>query len=206
MSKVVSRSRFAILAGMAVLALAGCQAPPVPGVNFRDDSKPFVTVEKIPGSKIGAMRKPFRMSGGGYTPDKLDHFKAKLAGNTILSWDGKHGTQVEYLAPGGRTYLWYAGNLAVVTGTWSLRNREMPEWGGGSYQMPEICYAYAGATYNPVTKKSGGLECSELSHLSIFINEMAPGDPFRLSSGKVPFVLDKRSATLDALYARKTGG
>jgi len=206
MSQVVSHSRFALLAGMAALVLAGCQPLPVPGGNLRDDSKPFVTVETIPGSKIGAMRKPFRMSGLGYTPDKLDQFRARLAGNTILSWDGKHGTQVEYLAPGGRTYLWYSGNLAVVTGTWSLRNREMPEWGGGSYQRPEICYVYSGATYNPVTKKSDGQECSPLSYFSIFINEMAPGDPFRLASGKVPFILDKRSATLDALYAEKSGG
>ncbi len=206
MSEIVSRSRFAGLVGITALALAGCQPLPSPGGEWRDDSKPFVTVEKIPGSKIGAMRKPFRMSGLGYTPDKLDRFKAELAGKTILSWDGGHGTQVEYLAPGGRSYLWYPGNQAVVAGTWSLRNRELKEFGGGSYQRPEICYNYSNASYNPVTGKSGGLECSELSNFSIYIEEMAPGDPFRLASGKVPFPLDKRSTTLDALFARKSGG
>lgn len=207
MSNAVAGSiRIGVVAGVALL-LAGCQALPPPGADWRDDSKPFVTVEKVPGSRIGALRKPFRMSPLGYTPDKLDQFRAGLSGKTIHAWNGGHGTQIEYLAGNGRAYLWYPGNESVVVASWSLRNRDQKTIGGGSYQIPEICYTYSKATYNPVTRKSGGnLECSSLSVFSIYIDEMAPGDPFGLASGKVPFPLDKRSTTLDALYAKKSGG
>ncbi|MBD0416219.1 hypothetical protein [Oryzicola mucosus] len=207
MSHAASHSaKIGLAAGLALL-LAGCQSLPPPGADWRDDSKPFVTVEKVPGSKIGVLRKPFRMSPLGYTPDKLSQFKAGLSGQTIQAWNGGHGTQVEYLAANGRSYLWYPGNDKVVVGSWSVRNRDQKTIGGGSYQIPEICYTYSKATYNPVTGESGGeLECSPLSTFSIYINEMAPGDPFRLASGSVPFPLDKRSTTLDALYAKKSGG
>ena len=104
------------------------------------------------------------------------------AGFTYATSDRHHGIQIEYFAPDGRVFLWYPTNTRSLPGRWR-RNK----WG-------DVCFAYAGRTYNPATGKvSQDMEeiCHRNYQLSGKISRVA-GDPFNLSSGRVPdFVLKK---------------
>ncbi len=97
--------------------------------------------------------------------------KAYLSGNTHWIYDVFHGTQVEYNAPDGRTFLWYPGNTRILPGRWEVRK---------GFIVPELCFLYGTNTYNPVTGLRGGKwECDTVKRLGYIMR----GDPFGLSRG-----------------------
>lgn len=105
---------------------------------------------------------------------------------TYLSFSRAHGFQVNYLAPQGRAWLWYPGNL-----------RGVPE----EYKkdvisgLQAICWRHPENSFNPVTRRSGGgFACENLSFAQKTIVAALPGDPFNLKTGQVPYRLDRCTA------------
>lgn len=107
-----------------------------------------------------------------------------FAGRTTKNWSRWHGTQIEYLAADGRSYLWYPGNHVIVPGYWKTKK----DWAGNT----QICGLYGGDTYNPVTGERGGnWECYFAYDYLIEHEELVQGDPLRLKQ-QVPFVMPKK--------------
>ena len=107
-------------------------------------------------------------------------------GNTYLSFSKAHGFQVNYLATGGKAWLWYPGN-----------QRGVPE----EYKrdvvagQQALCWRHPSSSYNPVTRTPGGkFACQSLALSQKTIVAKLAGDPFRLASGKVPYRLNRCKA------------
>ena len=99
--------------------------------------------------------------------------KKFLSGNTQAFYDNGHGTQIEYNAPDGKSFLWYPGNQRINVGRWRVQQE-------GS-KPTEICYLYGANSYNRVTKKWGGnWKCKEAIDHTVFVSETVRGDPFGL--------------------------
>lgn len=115
----------------------------------------------------------------------------QLGGFTNLTYESQHGTQIEYLADGGKAFLWYPGNRSVLEGRWKREGARM-------------CFAYGGNTFNPVTgHQGGGWECMPYELYRGAISERAAGDIFALQDRRaVPFRLDAKRASLESLMAR----
>ncbi len=118
-----------------------------------------------------------------------------LGGYTHMSVGDFHGTQVEYLALGGKSWLWYPGNKFILEGRWKR-------------QGADICFAYGANTYNPATgQRGGGFECMPFRLYWGGVVERMQGDVLGLTGrGKVPFVLRKERTTLEQLLARTAPG
>ena len=85
-----------------------------------------------------------------------------------MSHDAGHGTQVEYLSPGGGAWLWYPGDAMIVPGKWKRAGKD-------------ICFAYTANGYNPVTGHTGaGWEYMEYRLWWWAIDERVQGDPLGL--------------------------
>lgn len=123
--------------------------------------------------------------------------KRYLSGNTIWvhsdpdDFGGGHGTQVEFHASNGKTYLWYPGNSRPVMGQWKVET--------DSSGAPVLCYLYSSNSYNPVTRALGGnWECSRQNW--VYLGDSYKGDVFGLSSGRLPFPIpDRKFYTVDDL-------
>lgn len=115
----------------------------------------------------------------------------QLGGYTNMHVDRSHGTQVEYLTRGGKSYLWYPGNKVILEGRWKRQGENM-------------CFAYGANTYNPATgHKGGGFECTPYWLYWGGIFQRMKGDLFGLEGRReVPFVLPKKRTTLEALLSR----
>ena len=112
-----------------------------------------------------------------------------LGGVTNMSRSPGHGTQVEYVAEGGKTYLWYPGNTNILKGQWKVEDGNM-------------CFAYGANSYNPVTKQRGGWECQPVRAYQGGIAKQVSGDPMGLAGRRaVPFDLTGRSISLDQILA-----
>lgn len=121
----------------------------------------------------------------------VDAVRRYYSDRTIMNFDPIHGTQVEYIASDGSSYLWYPGNRIALPGHWSVE-RGLSE--------NKLCYRYGANTYNPATRQSGtNKECEDLSTSVLFMTEIVPGDRFGLKSGRIPFVLDRGQTTIRAL-------
>lgn len=112
-----------------------------------------------------------------------------LSGNTLWVYSdpaapgGGHGTQVEFNASNGKTFLWYPGNSRPVVGQWKV-DRDA----SGS---PRICYLYPPTSYNPVTRlPSGSWDCTRATW--VFLGDSYKGDVFGLGSGRLPFTIPDR--------------
>lgn len=106
-----------------------------------------------------------------------------VSGATAASRSSQHGSQVEYLAPDGRTFLWYPGNTRPLPGRWKVEQRSL-----GAL----ICFAYPPSSFNPATGQSGGdWQCQDGGNYVVAQSEFLDGDPFELSSGKLPFITPK---------------
>lgn len=161
-----------------LVALAGCVAPegsPTGNTSWNAER----------------MEKALHLTG---TPQKVS---ALLRNTTTRIWDKGHGTQVEYLSAGGKAFLWYPGNRSVVVGDWKTQARE-----GGS--VSEICFRYGQESYNPVTGQSGGTwSCRNATGYLVNLDVIVRGDPFNLTSGRVPYVLPKQERiSLGKLFQR----
>ncbi|WP_102958436.1 hypothetical protein [Mangrovicella endophytica] len=191
---------------LAAVVLSACTLPPSEPLPFDKPRGPFISGQPIAKSKIGAVRQPFVWPMGAYDPAFLSTYQAGLKNKTFRAWEKGHGTQVEFLAANGRTYLWYPGNTRAVAGTWEVVAKPIPSRPDLGNRSVEICVRYGPNTYNPVTgSRDGSPECTPIKFYTMVVDEYAPGDPFHLASGKVPFVLDRHSTTLDDLYAEASG-
>lgn len=141
--------------------------------------------------------------------------RTHYAGFTVKSYDTDHGTQVEYMSPNGRCYLWYPGNRVVLPCKWKITRQPAKtvfDKERAEVDIPHVCYSYPENSYNPVTKQRGsGWQCSPALAAStsesgdITFRLPAPGfhpatvdkikgDPFALARRKaVPFVLQKKT-------------
>jgi hypothetical protein len=126
-----------------------------------------------------------------------DETKSLFSGQTMMSYDPGHGTQVEYIAPNGRTYLLYPGNKVIVHGSWKLARTDKPT-------IFNLCFKYPSNSYNPVTKQSGGAwECQIAGFYLRGIADHAKGDVLGLAkSSAVPFVLSRARTSLSALIGK----
>ncbi|WP_282608349.1 hypothetical protein [Pelagibius sp. Alg239-R121] len=104
------------------------------------------------------------------------------------------GTQVEYLAENGQSYLWFPGNRRLVRGHWVVRR-----W----REKYEICWSYGPNSRHFITGKRGkNLTCDLLSNYAESIAEIRREDSFSLSSGHLPFVLKRDQTTFDTLLVQ----
>lgn len=136
-----------------------------------------------------AQSKPYKI---GY-----EETKGLFAGVTFVHYDRGHGTQVEYMARNGKTYLLYPGNKVVVRGNWKLDRTDEPK-------VFNLCFKYPGNSYNPVTGQAGGgWECRPAGFSLVDVVDSAEGDVLGLAkSEQVPFVLSKRKARLGDLLRK----
>jgi hypothetical protein len=143
----------------------------------------------ISAGSAAAQNKPYKI---GY-----EETKGLFAGVTFVHYDRGHGTQVEFMAKNGQTYLLYPGNKVVVRGSWKLERTDKPK-------VFNLCFKYPGNSYNPITKQSGGgWECRPAGFSLVDVVDSAEGDVLGLSRSKqVPFVLSKRKTRLAELVRK----
>lgn len=94
----------------------------------------------------------------------------KLSGKTlILKTPG--GTQVEYFARSGRAYLWRPGRTSTLKGYWKLVNQNQIRFRYGNHVQHVF-----------------------IEGLTKMAKASCKGDPFKLSSGKIPYILKYNSS------------
>lgn len=130
-----------------------------------------------------------------------------MADRTIMTYSSGHGTQVEYSAANGRTFLWYPGNTRTVLGEWKVEERDIRLPGGEGVtarKVTLICYRYGANTYNPVTNQRGGAwECRPAAPDLRLIVESVQGDVFGLAARRTPpFALARDRTTIAELHRR----
>lgn len=147
-------------------------------------------------------------------PVSIEQARAYFSGNTTRSYSTAHGTQVSYEAPDGSVHLWYPGNTMALKGEWRVvaKSSAMPEimMPSGSRALSEldsqayICYRYGANTYNPVTQVRGRVwQCQDATiTIRTQIREKTAGDIFNLSSGQIPFVMEKENLSFSVLKKR----
>ena len=122
------------------------------------------------------------------TPSTPDEFKLLVADFTAMNYDS-HGTQVEYNAANGKTYLWYPVNTEIVRGQWKLTRNG---------KSVDICFKYpASATTG---RTAGNWDCRGVQPYLDGARQRSPGDALELSKAKaVPFVLTREKTSIPAL-------
>ncbi len=125
------------------------------------------------------------------TPSTPDEFKLLVADFTTMIYDS-HGTQVEYNAASGKTYLWYPGNAEIVRGQWKLKRNG---------KSVDICFKYpAGAASG---RAGGDWVCQGVQPYLDGARQRSPGDALELSKAKiVPFVLTREKTSIPALWQK----
>lgn len=144
-------------------------------------------------------------SSGGYNPqaDLIEIAQRDIAfpaypqaGVTYLSFSRGHGFQVNYIAPAGKSYLWYPGNRRAVPEEWVVRSNPN-----------RVCWRHPSASYNPVTRSRGGnYQCQDLRLSRRSIVSSLVGDPFGLANGTVPFQRDRCVAPSAFVFDRNRFG
>ncbi len=184
-----------ILGALTALALIGCDGPAGTQARFGENG-PF-TIQGPTGTVSYRSTNDYvfrKIADVAKTPQSLRSF---LNNTTSVSWDDRHGTQVEYLGANGRTFRWYPGNQAALPGKWQL---------GPSSYGPAVCFLYGPNTYNPVTGSTGSQwDCSPQGMYIFYKTSVVSGDVFNLSSGKIPFVLPGRAKLSLPLLAARAG-
>ncbi len=104
-----------------------------------------------------------------------------LCGHTVHFYSEPHGNQVEYFAPGGRTFLWYPTEDQPVPGEWALE--VAPD-----EVTVDLCFRYPTTAWNPVTQQyEGPWHCSPFAEARAeIVDDPLEGDPFDLSDGSIP--------------------
>jgi hypothetical protein len=127
-----------------------------------------------------------------------DEVKAIFAGQTAMSYDSTHGTQVEYLSTTGSAYLLYPGNTTIVKGQWRLNRTD--EQG-----VFNLCFRYPGNSYNPATGQAGGQwECQIAGFYYQSLAELKAGDFLGLArSSTPPFILSPKKTTIMELITQR---
>ena len=118
-----------------------------------------------------------------------------------------YGTQVEYVAPSGKSFLWFPANPLVVPGEWTLEEhpfRMQIREGVAVFNLVNLCFRYTPTGTGPGAV--GGVSCSPAYSYLKRVRESVDGDIFGLSRHpSPPFVLDREQTTLDTLR-KKAGG
>ena len=129
------------------------------------------------------------------TPSTPDEFRLLIADFTTMFYDREHGTQVEYNAANGKTYLWYPGNAEIVRGQWKLTRNG---------KSVDICFKYPSNSTNPVTRQAGGSwECRGVQPYLDEARQRSPGDALELARNRaVPFVLAREKTSMPALWSK----
>lgn len=138
---------------------------------------------------------------------------AAFFGNrTILTHSAQHGTQVEYIAANGDSFLWYPGNDAILRGSfavlWENASAEIDDPQEGHYRgqvkLNYVCFRYAANTYNPVSgHRGGGFECGTYARQRETVKETRKGDVLGLATRDLaPFPLGREAQTIAALQKR----
>lgn len=132
------------------------------------------------------------------TPHKV---KAYFSNYTRMSHDNSHGTQVEYNAPDGRSYLWYPGSRTVTPGHWKVAEGLAPDQ---IHHYVDLCYLYSAASIDPTNNSRGGnWECNRAWFAMIRTKERMAGNPFRLGfSPQTPFILPPDETDLANLLGK----
>ncbi|MEM1079087.1 MAG: hypothetical protein AAGI09_11205 [Pseudomonadota bacterium] len=113
---------------------------------------------------------------------------------TYLSFSLAHGFQVNFFAGNGRAYLWYPGNRNVVAEAYKL------DVVAG---QQALCWRHPENSFNPVTRTTGGqFRCESLAMAQRTMAAVVAGDPYRLSEGNIPYVLDKCVAPEEFVFDR----
>lgn len=108
------------------------------------------------------------------------------ASSTYLSFNKFHGFQVNYIAPGGRAWLWFPGNSKSVPEEWKLDTVN---------GIKAICFRHSSNSRNPATGRRGGaFQCQSLDLSQKTIVARLQGDVFNLASGEVPYRLSRCEA------------
>jgi hypothetical protein len=167
------------LIGATSLSLASCDAASTES-RF-GESGPF-TVQTASGPVKYRSTNDYVFQKVKQSASSASALRAFLMNTTSQEFEaGTHGTQIEYLGPGGVTYLWYPGNTIPLKGQWQVQD-------GTNY--PSICFRYGENTYNPVTGQGGGgWECGPGPAYLFEKLSVVQGDVFNLASGRLPFIL-----------------
>jgi hypothetical protein len=142
-------------------------------------------------------------------PMEPAEFRKMLIGRTWLSHSLQHGTQVTYISPGGKAFLWYPGNTVILESRWTMGERRdsfvyrHPHGAGQSFHMQMtamICFQYSGTSANPVTGNRTGRECFTPRSWQQTLVESKPGDTLGLARMKSPpFPLSKAKVSIEDL-------
>jgi hypothetical protein len=132
------------------------------------------------------------------TPAKVNTY---ISNYTRMTYDRAHGTQVEYNAPDGRSYLWYPGSRFVTLGRWKVDEALAPNQ---THRYVTLCYLYSASSYDPTNNSRGGKwECAPAVLAMIRTKERSPGNPFRLGRfPQTPFILSPQETNLASLLAQ----
>lgn len=198
-------AQFAAIAGVSVsrikqlaVAQAAQAAPHFTSSSCRHAREQAKRLDLLPDRGWGTSRTTPGTQGAGSTPvaqgNQDSRWHDYFIGKTHLSHDSAHGTQLFYLSPGGKTYLFYPGNDRILRGDWG-------------WQGQALCFRYGRDTYNPALGTAGGgWSCADPQKLAQTVKERSAGDPFRLGERtRVPFVLTKERTSLEVLYQRFGG-
>ena len=119
-----------------------------------------------------------------------------------MTGDGSHGTQVEYNAPDGHSYLWYPRSARITPGFWKAETFVAPD---GIHRPVRVSFQYPPNSVDPTDGSRGGdWSCNPGWYSLMRSKETMPGDPFGLSrSPAAPFILSPAPTTLAALLRLK---
>jgi len=145
-------------------------------------------------------------------PDVIE-LKQRMNNATSHSYSPVHGTQIEYNAADGRSFLWYPGNKIILPSEWKIQSGSKSitvhvQTANGvdirKVITPDICYRYGGSTINRVTNQRGGKwECQNYRIHQLFNVELRKGDVFKLSKKSLPpFTLKRNKTTIGQLLSQ----
>ncbi len=222
----------ALVIGLSPRLILAQSVPP--SVNGEKVQPMTITVNGPPGPATAAATEKVRQaalqSGAAMTLEKA---RAALSNKTnmtfgpdftappIKRYDAAHnlisetpatptrgvGTQVEYVAPGGKSFLWFPANPLVVLGEWTLEEHTFKlgtREGLAIFNLVNLCFHYAGTGTGPGAVR--GVSCSPAYSYLKRLRESVEGDIFGLSRRpSPPFILDRQQTTFDTLR-KKAGG
>lgn len=119
---------------------------------------------------------------------------------TIVTFSAGQGTQVSYLSPTGKVYLWSPGNDTVLSGNWRIDPRASSGQSARTYVA--LCFQYE--TDTPAMGQTADQrECRPAEMMERATIDHADGDVFALAGrSAVPFRLPRDRANIATLQQR----
>lgn len=223
----------AITAAALVFGLAGCVSspeqariaprpegnhPPVvefgPGASgqFRRARSPFAARPVLTQAEYMARNAAPRgalLPGAAADPEVVAAF---FGDRTVMTHSPRHGTQVEYIAANGDSFLWYPGNDAILRGAfavlWENASAEIDDPQDGRYRgqvkLSYVCFRYGANSADPASaRRGGGFTCGSYARQRETVKETRKGDVFGLAARtSAPFPLGREAQTIAALQKR----